>query len=149
MKETDFQIPLRGLLFEQDRSHPSVVTVYGRQSERASKAMDVFLNGVIGPRIRHETSSITGTGMPVHNLHDTRAEQHYVAFNSCERDRSWNQSIRTASPKTRIKGDVLILPFDNDLHRIQSFTLPDMHHFLSLISALPLSFVFPSMKNCN
>ncbi len=143
-KITYFPIALDALLFQQHALYPRTVHVYARNSGRASEAMDVYLNGEITYPIRHDTASIVNIDGEEKRI----SEQHYVSFNSCDTNRTWNLSLAATSKKTRIKGDVLILRFHKHRRIFQTFDAPHILYFMELLGPLPLSFVFPSMKNC-
>lgn len=140
---SDFDQPLHGLLFEEKGFGPRLVTVYAKQSARASKATDIFLCNVIGSNLRHDTTWI-GEFDADRNVIN---KKHYVAFNSMNADRGWNEALKHVSRKSKLKGDVLILWYVEEEHRFRSMTSEDIEQMMMQLSALPLAFMFPSMKN--
>lgn len=142
-KPSDFDQRVNGLLFEEKGLGPRLVTVYAKQSTRASKATDVFLCNVIGSNLRHDTTWI-GDYDADRNIIN---KKHYVAFNSVNADRGWNEGLASVSPRSKLKGDVLILQFVDDEHRFRSMANEDIQDLMVQLSALPLSFMFPKMKN--
>ena len=118
---------------------PRKVTVLAKDTDRPSGAMDLFLNNKISHRLRHKL----GTFGSMERNSDIIKWRSFIAFNENHKHTTWNPSF---GPRTKIKGDVLLVKFDTDRKAFLPITDDDIREIESNF-CLPLAFFFPNMKN--
>ena len=119
------------------------VPLPARKSERPSKAMDIYIGDLLRGAIRHRVSW-HGTG----DLEDPDfIKHHFVAFNTCSNEDDWNLSLQNHSPRSMLKGDLLVISMDPATHEFKDFTWEEWVEWRDVLRATTLSNFFPNMKN--